>query len=195
VQPIAAGLWRWTAPHPAWRPDAEPDSPGDWERDVGCSLFVTDIAAVFIDPLVPEDETSFWASCDPLVAGRAATVLTTIRWHGRSRETVAARYDADVPAFDDPMPEGVRALVFRPAAETFYWLEGPRTLVVGDRIIGGRGGGLRLCPDSWMAGLLTQGELRDLLAPVLDLPVERVLTSHGEPMLSGGAAELERILR
>jgi hypothetical protein len=121
--------------------------------------------------------------------------LTTIRWHGRSREAVVERCDAAAPAFDDPMPEGVRALVFRPAAETFFWLEGPRTLVVGDRIIGRPGGGLRLCPDSWMAGRLTQADLRDLLAPVLDLPVERVLTSHGEPVLSDGAAELERILR
>jgi hypothetical protein len=34
VDEIAPGLWRWTAPHPAWLADAEPDSPEDWERDL-----------------------------------------------------------------------------------------------------------------------------------------------------------------
>jgi hypothetical protein len=36
--------------------------------------------------------------------------------------------------------------------------------------------------------------LRAALAPVLDLPVERVLLSHGEPVVAGGAAALRRAL-
>jgi hypothetical protein len=76
-------------------------------------------------------------------------------------------------------------------------LTAPRTLVVGDRILGGRAGGLRLCPDSWMASPpnpMTQEQLGVLLAPVLELPVEHVLTSHGEPVLSDGARALAEIL-
>jgi hypothetical protein len=197
VQQIADGLWRWTSPHPDWQPDAEPGSSMDWEREVGSALYVTADDAVFIDPLLPGDPTPFWEWCDPLVAGRAASVLTTIHWHGRSRSEIADRYDAATPASTDPMPEGVLALVFGRTAETLFWLAAPRALIAGDRILGGCTGGLRLCPDSWMASLqtpMTQEQLRVLLAPVLELPVERVLTSHGEPVLSDGSRALAEIL-
>jgi hypothetical protein len=58
-------------------------------------------------------------------------------------------------------------------------------------------GSVRLCPDSWLAYLtprLGEAELRVLLAPLLELPVQRILVSHGEPLLSGGDAALARIL-
>jgi hypothetical protein len=197
VLQIAEGLWRWTAPHPAWQPDAEPGSSMDWEREVGCALYLTADDAVFIDPLLPSDPAPFWEWCDPLVAGRSASVLTTIHWHSRSRAEVADRYDGATPSSTDGLPEGVQSLVFGPTDETLFWLPAPRALVVGDRILGGRTGGLRLCPDSWMASLrnpMTQEQLRVLLAPVLELPVERVLTSHGEPVLNDGAQALAEIL-
>jgi hypothetical protein len=197
VQQITEGLWRWTSPHPDWQPDAEPGSSMDWDREVACALYLTAADAVFIDPLLPPDPAPFWEWCDPLVAGRSASVLTTIHWHERSRAQVADRYDAAIPTFNDPVPEGVQSLVFGRTDETFFWLTAPRTLVVGDRILGGRAGGLRLCPESWMASLrnpMTQEQLRVLLAPVLELPVEHVLTSHGEPVLSDGARALAEIL-
>ncbi|MGZ4230250.1 MAG: hypothetical protein ACXVVQ_02340 [Solirubrobacteraceae bacterium] len=37
--------------------------------------------------------------------------------------------------------------------------------------------------------------LRSLLEPLLKLPIERVLVSHGEPILSGGDEALRRCLR
>ncbi len=196
MERITEGLWRWTAPHPDWQPDAEPGGSLEWDREVGCALYLTTADAVFIDPLLPPDPAPFWGWCDPLVAGRSATILTTIRWHARSRAELADRYDAAMPAV--PLPEGVRSLVFESTDETFFWFSAPRTLVVGDRILGGRAGGLRLCPDSWMASLrdpITQEQLRVLLAPVLELPVERVLTSHGAPVLRHGARALAEILR
>jgi hypothetical protein len=195
VQQITEGLWRWTAPQPDWQPNAEPGSSMDWDREVGCALYLTTADAVFIDPLLPPDPAPFWEWCDPLVAGRSATVLTTIHWHRRSRAELADRYDA--ATLNHPPPEGVHSLVFARTDETFFWLTASRTLVVGDRILGGRAGGLRLCPDSWMASLrdpMTQEQLRLLLAPVLELPVERVLTSHGEPVLGDGARALADIL-
>jgi hypothetical protein len=42
---------------------------------------------------------------------------------------------------------------------------------------------------------LSAAELRALLLPLLDLPVERVLVSHGEPVLHDGRAALARALR
>ena len=55
----------------------------------------------------------------------------------------------------------------------------------------------RLCPPGWLRYLepgLTHGELRDALRTLLDLPVELVLVSHGEPVLDDGRAALERAL-
>lgn len=45
---------------------------------------------------------------------------------------------------------------------------------------------------SWLRYLkgIDGTELRVLLAPLLDLPVERVLTSHGEPVLARGREAL-----
>jgi hypothetical protein len=37
-------------------------------------------------------------------------------------------------------------------------------------------------------------DLRAALIPLLDLPIEMVLVSHGEPVLRDGHAELERAL-
>jgi hypothetical protein len=36
--------------------------------------------------------------------------------------------------------------------------------------------------------------LRSLLEPLLELPIERVLVSHGEPVLSDGASALRHCL-
>jgi glyoxylase-like metal-dependent hydrolase (beta-lactamase superfamily II) len=70
-------------------------------------------------------------------------------------------------------------------------------LVAGDRLMGDGRGGLRLCPSSWIRYLSTGislDELRDALRPLLELPVERVLTSHGEPVLRGGRRAIELAL-
>jgi hypothetical protein len=39
---------------------------------------------------------------------------------------------------------------------------------------------------------MSRDELRAALAPLLDLPVEQVLVSHGEPVLENGREELVR---
>jgi hypothetical protein len=177
VQAIAEGLWRWTARHPEWETDAEPGSPADWPPDVGCVAYETAAAVALIDPLVVDG----WEPLDELVAGRPVAVLTTIDWHRRSSDEAIARYSGSTAA-----PEGVEAIELAEAGETIFWLPSPRTLVPGDRIIGTEGGGVRLCPESWLRYLpsgIGIAELREQLRPLLDLPVERVLVSHGEPVL------------
>src|SRR5918998_1188060 len=104
-----------------------------------------------------------------------------VRFHGRSREALERRY-ADRLA-PEPGP-GVDPMPIAGAGETMVWLAGPRALVPGDRLLGDGAGGLRMCPDSWMRYLrLDQAALAEALRPVLDLPVEAVLVSHGQPVL------------
>lgn len=191
---IRPGLYRWTAPHPAYEPDAEPDSPADWPEHVGCVAYEAPEALVFIDPLVPD---ALWPALDRIAKGRGVAVLTTIGFHRRSRDAVAERYGASTSRAQKTLPGGVETLPIRRAGETMVWIPEHGALVPGDRILGGRDGGLRVCPDSWLRYLasgMTGAELREALRPLLRLPIELVLVSHGEPVLSGGRDALERAL-
>ncbi len=193
---ICAGLWRWSTAHPEWQAGAARESPADWPREVGCTLYETPDAAVFIDPLIPAGNERFWRWSDRHSAARAVHVLSTIRFHRRSRDELVARYGASTSRAKRRLPRGVQSIALRGAGETLFWLPEPRTLVAGDRLIG-TGGGLALCPESWLRylpGHLTVAALRELLLPLLELPVERVLVSHGEPVLSGGHEALARAL-
>jgi hypothetical protein len=187
---VARGLWRWTAKHPEWRPGAAKDSPADWEPEVGSVLCRTDGAAVFIDALVPAAREDFWAWADEQTArSDRVLALTTIGFHRRSRDQLVERYAAGTSRARAALPAGVEAVPLRGAGEVAFWLVAHRTLVPGDRVLGAAGGGLRLCPESWLGYLatpITIPRLRELLRPLLELPIERVLVSHGEPVLSGG---------
>jgi hypothetical protein len=122
--------------------------------------------------------------------GRVA-VLTTIRFHGRSRGAAVERYRAST----EP-PAGVTAFTLEAADETWFWIEEHRALVPGDRVLGDGEGGLRLCPESWLGYLdrVTLDDVRRELRPLLELPAEIVLVSHGEPVLTGGRAALATAL-
>jgi hypothetical protein len=194
MREIAPGLHHWAAPHPNWEPDPEPESPADWPEEVGSVVFEAPEAVVFIDPQVPD---SLWDDLDRVVAGRPVVVLTTMRFHGRSRDAVVARYGGAKVRHDAPLPAGVEALPLPRFDETMYWLPGPRALVPGDRLIGDGAGGARLCPESWLGYIEPAAgvdELRGALAPLLELPVEHVLLSHGAPVVGGGRAALARAL-
>ena len=199
LREVRPGLWRWTAPHPAWRPDATPESPADWPRDVGSVLVEADGATVLIDPLLPPDPEVLRGELDRLVRVRGVrvAVLTTIAFHRRSRDELARRYGASTSRARGSLPPGVEPLPIPGAGETMFWLAAHRTLVPGDRIMGAPGGGLRLCPESWLGYLsrcISLGELRERLRPLLELPIEVVLVSHGEPVLTGGRQALAELL-
>ena len=99
IRELRPGLFRWTAIHPEWRPDARPDSPADWPQSVGSVLVDTAQATVFIDPLIGDNGPS-WQWFDRHVSERAlpVLVLTTIGFHRRSRDDIAARYGATIVA-------------------------------------------------------------------------------------------------
>jgi hypothetical protein len=194
VEELAPGLHRWTARHPEWEPGAEPGSPADWPPDVGCVVYRAPDELVLVDPLVDR-----WGPLDALVEGhgRPVVVLTTMRFHGRSRDEVAERYGAELRSHTEAPPAGVRRLPVEGMDETMVYLEAPRALVPGDRLIGDGAGGLRPCPATWLRylpGPPGEDALRAALAPLLELPVESVLVSHGEPVLRDGAAALRAAL-
>jgi hypothetical protein len=188
LQQVARGLWRWTEPHPEWEEPTEDDSPADWPRDVGCVAYEVDDTLVLIDPLVTDD-------CGPLdeLAERSerVAILRTLPFHERSRAQLAERYGTT-----DETPAGVDRIEVSRAGETIYWLPEHGALVPGDRILGDRPPGLRVSPQSWLRYLdgYTRDDLRHDLRPLLELPVEMVLVSHGEPVYDNAHGELERAL-
>ena len=87
------------------------------------------------------------------------------------------------------MPAGVE-IAAEAAGEFVFWLPEHRALVAGDLVVG-RAHGLEV-PRAWLQdgydGAVT------VLRPLLDLPVDRVLVTHGEPVLEDGLEALGRAL-
>ena len=205
VLEIDDGLWRWTAHHP------------EWNEDVGCTYVATEDGAVLIDPLVPpEDTAKFWKALDRDVKrmkGRVH-VLVTVFWHARSAAEMRERYDAriwavksgkaaiarrtgavtDPFAIGDELPGGIEACRTARAAEVVYWVPEHSALVPGDVLIADGKGGAKMCPADWLPAKVTHRDLAASLRPLLDLPVRRILLSHGRPVVTGGGRALERAL-
>lgn len=202
---VADGLWRWTGFHP------------EWKQEVACVYLEAPDAIVVVDPLVPpEDADGFWRAFERDVRRTRLPVhvLVTVYWHTRSARELVERLGARVWALErgrraierragsvtdlyrpgDPLPGGVVAFPTGKGNEVVFWIPRHRALVPGDVILGDPAGGLRLCPRSWLREGFGHDELRARLRPLLDLPVERVLVSHGPPVLEGGADALRRLL-
>jgi glyoxylase-like metal-dependent hydrolase (beta-lactamase superfamily II) len=191
---LAPGLRRWTAWH------------DEWEQEVGSLAVETSDGLVLIDPINPPPEVR-----------RPAHVLITVFWHGRTTAgleagrvwaptrsarplenrgiTVTDRFRAG-----DELPGGIQAFQTPRVSEVVFWLPDQRAVAVGDVLLGAgakpraTSESLRLCPESWL-GKASHAELRTSLRPLLDLPVERVLVSHGEPVVRDAKAELAAVLR
>jgi hypothetical protein len=185
IEQLRPGLKRWVGVHPEWKP--EEDELDESYQPVASLLYHAPSALVLIDPLVQDD---LWPSLDDEVKARGApvVVLTTIKFHGRSRDEAARRYGATLGG----EPDGVRAISAERGDEVALWLEEPRAVVFGDAVIGDQAGGLRLCP--WFRSDGGRETTRRALLPLLDLPVELVLPSHGEPILDNGRDALGRAL-
>jgi glyoxylase-like metal-dependent hydrolase (beta-lactamase superfamily II) len=97
-------------------------------------------------------------------------------------------------AATDEAPAGVEPFAVPEVDETLWWLPEQASLVVGDVLLGADGG-IAVCPDSWLDGRSSPTSIRTALQPLLDLPLERILTSHGEPVLEGARDAVARALR
>ena len=187
VREIGTGLWWWTGLHPAWtQADGGPDG---WEQEVGCVYYEGPDAVVLFDPLVPVEEPDrFYAALDRDVerVGKPVCILLTVDVHARSSQQLAERYGGSIGELPGGVEIGAEAL-----GELVFWLPEHCALVTGDVLIVREGG---LClPRTWI-GEERLGEAFAALRPLLELPVERVLVTHGEPVLEGARESLVRAL-
>jgi glyoxylase-like metal-dependent hydrolase (beta-lactamase superfamily II) len=191
---LAPGLWIWRLQHPDWSPDA------DWEPPVTSTCVESGGEVVLIDPLAPPDDaTEIWGRLD----ARPPTVAVILKPdHVRDVDRFVERYGAraygpylfwrhDIPRTElegiepgDVLPGGLVALYDgRGRNETPVWLPEQRTLVFADALTA-RDGELRVWATPWHEQR-TLPALRELL----DLPFERVIVSHGDPVHDRAAFE------
>lgn len=199
IDEIAPGLWRWTARHPEWHP-------GEFGREVAAYAARDGDDTLLVDPIVTEP-----GALDEIVAGRVS-ILVTVPYHARDSEQLAARYGARVhghPAVakrftgartvvDDELPGGVRAFAIgRPRRyERPLWLPSHRALVFGDTIVES-GGRLRVWDEerpSERRDRFVRERLVPTLEPLLELDPERILVTHGRPVLARGRDALAAAL-
>jgi glyoxylase-like metal-dependent hydrolase (beta-lactamase superfamily II) len=214
VEQIRPRLWRWTAAHPEWTEEIGRDF--GWEQVVSSYALVEDDTLVLIDPLVPGDEEErFWRALDDDVLHHGAPhILLTVFYHARSSATIAARYDGSrifapaariadarerVPGtqpyeLGETLVAGIEARGTEHRGEAVLWIPSHRALAAGDLFLGTPDGGVRVVPDDWLRPGVTGAMIRDGLAPLLELPIELVLLTHGDPVLAEGRAALERAL-
>jgi len=201
MEALRPGLWTWTAAHPSWTP--EDGGPEGWGQEVRSYAYDAGKTFVLLDPLAPPDDVLARA------AGRPVVVLLTCRWHRRSSAEMIERLEATVhsPAEDasevgipvvpyrlgDNLPGDVEPRLGGYPNEATLWIGKHRALVTGDVLLGGEWG-FRLQPDSWLPEGLARGELGERLLPLLELPVELLLPTHGDPVEDDAAEVLRRAL-
>jgi hypothetical protein len=187
---LAEGLWRWTAPHASWDnwPNHEREPP-----EVGCVYYEADEATVLIDPLVPAgEEADFFHHLDADVERRAlpVVILLSAEWHRRSAGELAKRYDARVGGTP---PAGVEEFAIEGSDErqVAYFIRSHAALVVCEIFAIDIDGELRACQSP---ALERPDELEASLDRIMELPIERLLVSHGEPVLEDAKARMTEAL-
>ena len=197
VRDVAPGLWIWRMVHPRWKPGQ------GWEPLVASTFVESRGERLVLDPLAPpEDAFEFWGKLD---ANPPTAVVVLKPDHIRDVDLFVRRYSAaafgprlffreDIPEttlqFIEPgsrLPGGLIALYDgRGRNETPLWLPEQRTLVFADALTA-PAGELRV----WASPSHSERALPALRA-LLELPFERVIVSHGEPLHT--RADYERAL-
>ncbi len=212
MERLADGIWRWAARHPEWHPRTP------FGAEVASYAIGDGAGTLLVDPLIPP-EPGFFEALDAVVAGRVR-IMVTIPYHVRSAEALWQRYRvargatihghpavakrlsddsgfqaiaAGVPLDGGILPIGIG----KPRRyETPLFVPERRALLFGDAVVEADGA-LRV----WMQREITPERLtwyaerlRPTLEPLLDLDVDRVLVTHGIPVLADGRAALREAL-
>jgi hypothetical protein len=187
VRDVAPGLWLWRQPHPDWREGY------DWEPEVASFAVESGDTTLVLDPLAPPPAArEVWDRLDDLHP-QAVVVLKPdhvrdvdlfVRWYGTRAYGPFLFWRDDVPRTElepvrpgDELPGGLRAVDDgRGAMETPVYLPEQRALVFADGMTA-PGGVLRAWSTPWH-----EQRVLPALRALLELPFERVLVSHGEPV-------------
>ena len=176
--------------HPRWEywPNREREA-----REVGCVYYEAADATVLVDPLVPAGrEEDFFRHLDADVQRRPlpVVILLTAEWHRRSVDELAERYDARIGG---PLPEGVEEVPIEGADErqVAYFIRPHAALVVAEIF------GVDIDGELYVGqspALKRPDELEASLDRIMELPIERLLVSHGEPVLEHAKARIAEAL-
>lgn len=187
VRDVAPGLWLWRQPHPDW-------SAGEgWAPEVASFAVESGGVNLLLDPLAPPpSERALWQRIEELRTDVAVVlkpdhlrdVELFVRWYGARAFGPFLFWANDLPRTPlarlrpgDSLPGGPVALHDgREAMETPLYLPEQRALVFADGMTAPEGA-LRI----WNAPGYTERVL-PAFREMLELPFERVLVSHGEPV-------------
>ena len=191
---VAPGLWLWRLEYPDWKPGL------DWGPLVNSTCVESGGEVAVLDPLAPpEDADEIWARLD----ARPPTLAVVLKPdHVRDVDLFVRRYDArafgpylfwrtNVPETElegiepgSELPGGLVALYDgRDRKETPLWLPEQETLVFADALTA-PDGELLVWATPWH-----EERVLPALRALLDLPFERVIVSHGEPVHDRAAFE------
>ena len=219
MREVATGLWHWQAPHAQWR-STEPWGPevSSYAIDDGERLLLFDPLAVpgNIEEIAADREgvivlTNPWHERDSrdLVERLGLPVYTPLpdtaeyimeKW-GLTAEQVGDGSpdvvwllkegigEARPYAAGDRLDAGVEAFPGQKPNDVVLWIESHRTVIAGDTLVD-FGNGLEINP-RWLSPDMTRERVVEGLRPLLDLPVEHMLATHGVPFKR---ADLERAL-
>jgi glyoxylase-like metal-dependent hydrolase (beta-lactamase superfamily II) len=219
VHELRPGLWHWQAPHPAWE-STEPwdQNVSSYAIDDGERLLLFDPLGVpsELEAVAAERETAIvltapWHERDSesLVERLGAPVYTPLPdsaqflmdTYGLTAEQAGdgspdvvwllreGKGEARPYTVGDRLPFGADVYPGHKANDTVLWLESRRAVISGDTLVD-FGQGLEI-NERWLPPGVTREEVAVGLRPLLELPVEHVLATHGGPH---DRAALERAL-
>ena len=191
---MAPGLWLWRLEYPDWKPGL------DWGPLVNSTCVESGGEVAVLDPLAPpEDADEIWARLD----ARPPTLAVVLKPdHVRDVDLFVRRYHArafgpylfwrtNIPETElegiepgSELPGGLVALYDgRDRKETPLWLPAQQALVFADALTA-PDGELLVWATPWH-----EERVLPALRALLDLPFERVIVSHGEPLHDRAAFE------
>ena len=214
MRELGPGVWHWQAPHPGWEP-GEP-----WGREVSSYAIDDGERVLLFDPIAPPGEildrasaivlTAPWHERDtrslverlglPVYTPPPGTGADLMRKYGITAEQAGEgspdlRWllggdvgEAHLYGPGDRLPVGVEAFPGREQNDLVLWVESRRAVVSGDTLVD-FGDGFEIA--RWLREAVTREQVAEGLRPLLALPVEHVLATHGGP---ADPAALERAL-
>jgi glyoxylase-like metal-dependent hydrolase (beta-lactamase superfamily II) len=209
MRELQTGLWHWQASHPGWRPTEPWDqNVSSYAIDDGERLLLFDPLGVpsELEALAGERETAVvltapWHERDterlverlgvPVYTPRPDSAEDLMQKYGITREQAGDgspdlvwllrenKGEARPYAPGDRLPFGADVFPGREQNDTVLWIESQRAVVSGDTLVD-FGEGLEINP-RWLREAVTREMVVDGLRPLLELPVEYVLATHGGP--------------